>query len=164
MPAPISRELHDDWVKKYFEPFHAEILKAYESYKILGAKKVYHLDLHSMPSVGTSEHKDPGERRADVVVSDCIGKSCSLFLKDLVIESYKSAGFTVAYNWPYVGGRITETYGAPAEGRETIQVEFNRANYMNETTKKLNQELVPSVQAKLERAMRMIYEAIPEFN
>jgi N-formylglutamate deformylase len=58
MPAPISQELHAELVKRYFDPFHMAIQKTYESFA--PASKVYHLDLHSMPSLGTSEHRDPG--------------------------------------------------------------------------------------------------------
>ena len=162
MPAPISKKLHDELVVKYFNPFHSEIQSAYQSFQKLGAKKIYHLDLHSMPSVGTSEHKDPGERRADIVVSDCIGKSCSAFLKDLVVNSYQDAGFKVAYNWPYVGGRITEAYGSPSTGNEAIQVELNRALYMDESSKKLFQEKLTGVQSRLEKALSLVQQSLPE--
>ena len=60
-----------------------------------------------MPSVGTSFHKDPGEKRADIVVSDAHGKSVPKEYCDLVVSSYQSAGFQVKVNWPYVGGGIT---------------------------------------------------------
>ena len=163
MHEPVSKKLHDEWVVKHFDPFHSEVREAYKSFHSLGAKTVYHLDLHSMPSVGTSEHKDPGERRADVVVSDCLGKSCSEFLKNLVISSYEKAGFKVAYNWPYVGGRITETYGKPSQGQDAIQVELNRSLYMNETTKKIIHEKLAEMQARLDQALTLVYQGIPEF-
>lgn len=161
MPAPISRELHEELVKRYFDPFHAAIEKSYQSFA--PAAKVYHLDLHSMPSLGTSEHRDPGEKRLDIVVSDCEAQSCSKFLKDLVIESYQKAGFSVGYNWPYKGGRLTEVYGQPGQGQEAIQVELNRALYMNEQTKKLDLLKLAGVQAKLEQALTRVYENIPEY-
>jgi N-formylglutamate amidohydrolase len=161
MPSPMTQELHDLLVEKYFEPFHRDVRAALAELRKAGAKPTYHLDAHSMPSVGTKEHRDPGEHRADVVVSDCEGKSCSTWFKDLVIRSYEQAGFRVAYNWPYKGGRVTETYGRPAENQEAIQVEFNRGLYMNETTKKLVPEKLPEVQSKIARAVETIYAALP---
>jgi N-formylglutamate amidohydrolase len=38
----------------------------------------------------------------------------------------------VRRNKPYAGGFITEHYGAPASGRHAVQIEINRALYMDE--------------------------------
>jgi N-formylglutamate amidohydrolase len=40
----------------------------------------------------------------------------------------------VTRNRPYAGGFITEHYGAPAAGVHALQIEVNRALYMNEAT------------------------------
>ncbi len=161
MNQPISQSLHEQLVDKYFKPFHLDIQNTYEFFRNLGASTIYHLDLHSMPSMGTSEHRDPGERRADIVVSDCEAKSCSSFLKDLVVKSYQKVGFKVAYNWPYKGGRLTEAYGRPELGQEVVQVELNRALYMDEATKQLNQENLPSMQERLKEALSLIEIGLP---
>ncbi len=160
MHAPISQGLHDQLVRQYFDPFHDSIRKIYQEMR--AAPQVYHMDLHSMPSLGTTEHRDPGQFRPDIVISDGDGKSCSPFFKDLVIDSYQKAGFEVGYNWPYKGGRVTEVYGQPSKGQEAIQVELNRKIYMNEKTKKLDLEKLKSVQAQLEKAITAIYQNIPE--
>jgi N-formylglutamate amidohydrolase len=156
MPKPISMQFHNELVAKYFEPFHRKVRAQYESFRAGGAVKIYHVDAHSMPSMGTSEHADPGERRADIVVSDCEGKSCETRYKDLVIGAYESAGFKVAYNWPYVGGRVTETYGRPQDGHHAIQVELNRALYMNEETKRLNEKDAAKVSNQIASALSQI--------
>ena len=90
-----------------------------------------------MPSKGTGLHNDPGQERADVVVSDFHGKSCRKEFVDLVIAAYEAQGFSVAYNWPYFGGGITQMYGRPKR-RHTLQVELNRRTYMNKDTKQTN--------------------------
>ena len=43
-------------------------------------------------------------------------------------------GFTVVRNKPYAGGFITEHYGRPAKGLHALQIEVNRALYVDETT------------------------------
>lgn len=164
MPGPMPRATHDAIVKKYFEPFHAEVREQLEELRSRGAKVTYHIDAHSMPSVGTKEHLDPGERRADIVVSDCDGKSCSTFFKDLVMRAYQDSGFSVAYNWPYKGGRVTETYGHPEKSQEAIQVELNRALYMNEATKRLNEDSLESIQSRLAKAVKTIHDALPDLS
>jgi N-formylglutamate amidohydrolase len=149
-------------VQKYFEPFHHQVRSEMAELQKKGANPLFHIDAHSMPSLGTAEHRDPGERRADIVVSDCEGKSSSAQFKDLVIQSYQAAGFKVAYNWPYMGGRVTETYGKPTQGCHSVQVELNRALYMNEQTKHLNIDLAKNVQKSLEKAVENILMQLPE--
>jgi N-formylglutamate amidohydrolase len=41
-------------------------------------------------------------------------------------------GYSVGRNKPYAGGFITEHYGNPASGLHAIQLELNRAVYMDE--------------------------------
>ncbi|MBX2989289.1 MAG: N-formylglutamate amidohydrolase [Bdellovibrionaceae bacterium] len=161
MTKPISPATHQELVELIYEPFHASIRHLYEKFRQEGHKVVYHLDAHSMPSVGTRQHRDPGERRADIVVSDCQGLSCSAAYRDLVIAAYCVAGFKVAYNWPYLGGRVTETYGLPAQGQEALQVEMNRDLYMDEVTKRYRPEAAAKVQAKVKKALGLIFSHLP---
>jgi N-formylglutamate amidohydrolase len=162
MTQPMAPETHNELVKLIYEPFHASVRDLYSNMHKQGFKTTYHIDAHSMPSVGTSEHRDPGQRRADIVVSDSKGVSCSREFKDLVIAAYVTAGFKVAYNWPYYGGRVTEQYGNPPRGQHVLQVELNRDLYMNETTKKLNPEAAKAVQDKVMFALDYIKKYLPQ--
>ena len=137
----ISKKLHKDLIKKYFDPFHKEITKQIINLKTMGNKDIYLMDLHSMPSKGLDFHRDTGESRKEIVISDNEGKSCSKTFKDLVLRAYKSAGFEVALNWPYTGGAITQYYGQPKLGQHSLQVELNRKLYMDEKTKNKNSKL-----------------------
>lgn len=160
MPKPISKELHDTLVEKYFKPFHQNVRATVEQMRKAGASEIYHIDAHSMPSIGTKEHRDPGNTRADIVVSDCSQKSCSTWFKDLVIGSYEKAGFKVAYNWPYLGGRVTETYGQPSKNHHAIQVELKRGLYMDEKTKGFLPEPSAEVQKKIDKAISSVLDAL----
>ncbi len=162
MPAPITMELHNQLVQRYFQPFHDQVKGIFADYKKQGAKEVYHLDAHSMPSQGNSSHKDPGQVRADIVVSDQEGKSCATSFKDLVIHAYEKAGLTVAYNWPYLGGRVTQTYGKPTIGQHTIQVEISRKLYMDEENKQWVVKKADDLIEKLDRAVKHIVRELPE--
>jgi N-formylglutamate amidohydrolase len=162
MPAPISMELHNQLVERYFNPFHQKVRALYQDFRKQGAPRVYHLDAHSMPSMGTSAHKDPGQKRKDIVVSDCEGTSCSSEFKDLVIKAYQQAGLEVGYNWPYGGGRVTQTYGKPQEGQHAIQVEINRALYMDEVSKNLIPEKSALLSEKLGKAVQYILSELPK--
>ncbi len=153
---PMSYDTHDKLKDLIYEPFHASVRALYSELKTKTKKhSIYHLDLHSMPSLGTSMHLDPGEIRADIVISDCNQTSCSLAFRDLVIAAYVTAGFKVGYNWPYKGGRVTEEYGKPQQGQQVLQVEISRAIYMNENTKKLNLDY-QKVSQKLKNALNYV--------
>jgi N-formylglutamate amidohydrolase len=159
-PHPMTQDLHDQLVTKYFEPFHKNVRDAMNELK-KQSPTIYHLDAHSMPSLGTKEHRDPGEYRADIVISDCDGTSCSAEYRDVVIAAYERAGFKIRVNWPYKGGRVTETYGRPREGVHSIQVELNRSLYMDEATKGLKPELFNETQMKISKALEGVYASLP---
>lgn len=160
---PLTQAVHQMLVDRVYHPFHQNVQALAQS--LLNPNhssdfNLYHLDLHSMPSKGTAQHRDPGEYRKDLVVSDSLGKSCSSQFKDLVMGSLRSQGFSIAYNWPYFGGRLTEHYGQPQQQRHhVVQIELNRALYMDERTKQLNTDTT-EIESKLYEALRKIQHAI----
>jgi len=158
MLKPMSFDTHAKLRNLIYEPFHKEVKDIYDQLRRkTGKQTIYHLDLHSMPSIGTSMHLDPGEKRADIVISDSNQRSCSRTFRDLVIAAYVTAGFKVGYNWPYKGGRLTEEYGKPQEGQQVLQIEMSRALYMNEETKKINPDY-QKVSQNLKKALSYIQE------
>jgi N-formylglutamate amidohydrolase len=92
------------------------------------------IDCHSMPSVGGPMDKDPGLRRVDFVLGDCHGASCAPALTDAVAALLKEEGYVVTRNAPYAGGFTTRHYGRPGDGLHALQIEINRALYMDEAT------------------------------
>jgi N-formylglutamate amidohydrolase len=87
------------------------------------------IDCHSMPS--TSLARDDAAK-ADIVLGDRYGTSCSTVLTDLVEVALRERGYAVVRNKPYAGGFITEHYGEPALGRHALQIEISRSLYMDE--------------------------------
>jgi N-formylglutamate deformylase len=87
------------------------------------------VDCHSMPSIAGSRDERP---RADVVLGDRYGTSCVAVVTDAVEAALQDAGYSVSRNKPYAGGFITEHYGNPPAGLHAIQLEINRALYMDE--------------------------------
>jgi N-formylglutamate deformylase len=51
---------------------------------------------------------------------------------DAIETTLRSRGYVVSRNKPYAGGFITEHYGNPAVALHAIQLELNRALYMDE--------------------------------
>ena len=131
--SPIPFSVHQILMEKYFYPFHKKIKDQREQWK-RGNYSVYHIDLHSMPSMGAFIHRDSEEKRPQVVISDRDRTSAGKNFTDTIIEAFKTQGFQVSLNWPYKGGRITQKYGNPKERCHTVQIELNRNLYMNEKT------------------------------
>ena len=77
---------------------------------------------------------DQGVGRPDFVLGDRFGTSCSPDLIRLAGGQLKALGHVVVLNKPYAGGYITEHYGRPHEGIHALQVEINRALYMDEAS------------------------------
>lgn len=115
-----------DWL---YKPYH-RTLRQFLQRTLRDFGHAILIDCHSMPSgsVGRDEGK------ADIVLGDRYGTSCDGLLVDLVEGAFRSLGYKVTRNKPYAGGFITEHYGAPAQHRHALQIEFNRALYMDEPT------------------------------
>ncbi len=84
------------------------------------------LDCHSMPS----SMAEGGA--TDFVIGDRYGASAAPWIVDTVESALRRAGYSVRRNKPYAGGFITEHYGAPSASRHVVQIEINRALYMDE--------------------------------
>jgi N-formylglutamate amidohydrolase len=89
------------------------------------------IDCHSMPS--SSLGRD-AEVKADIVLGDRYGTACAPGLIDAFDGAFRARGFRTVRNKPYAGGFITEHYGEPNLGRHALQIEVNRALYMNEAS------------------------------
>ena len=89
------------------------------------------LDCHSMPS-GAARGQGRSGRPADIVLGDCHGTSCDPRLIACAERLLEGRGYAVRRNAPYAGGHVTRHYGAPDEGIHALQVEINRALYLDE--------------------------------
>ncbi len=89
------------------------------------------VDCHSMPSVLRA-----GDRRGkpDFILGDRYGTSCVPHLSELAGDLLRGMGYSVSRNKPYAGGFITEHYGRPSRGLHALQIEVNRALYMDEAS------------------------------
>jgi N-formylglutamate amidohydrolase len=85
------------------------------------------VDCHSMPSSSGC-----GQDGADIVLGDCYGAACAPRILETACRFLAERGFKVAINAPYAGGFTTGFYGRPSAHRHALQIEINRALYMDE--------------------------------
>lgn len=118
-------------IRQLYMPFH-EALRGLleEAHTIFGWSVL--IDCHSMPSVGGPADDDRGADRPDIVLGDRYGTSCASELTSEVENKLRKLGYSVARNNPYAGGFNTEHYGRPHRGLHALQIEINRALYMDE--------------------------------
>ncbi len=89
------------------------------------------IDCHSMPSAGGAPFR-PGDPRIDFVLGDRFGSSCAPSIVRYVEEILAAFGYQVARNAPYAGGYVASSYGRPRSGVHVLQIEINRALYLDE--------------------------------
>jgi N-formylglutamate amidohydrolase len=93
------------------------------------------IDWHSMPAAAARGQRARNGGHCDIVLGDRFGAACSPKLTGLVERELEALGYRVVRNAPYAGGYTTEHYGRPARRTHALQIEINRALYMNETTR-----------------------------
>lgn len=124
--SEVQRRIDDYW-----QPYH----KALQD--LLDRAHTHHgeailVDCHSMPHEAMDGIAKSGARRPDVVLGDRFGAAASGEVMDRVESAFVSAGFVVARNAPFAGAYITQAYGRPSRHQHAVQIEIDRAIYMNE--------------------------------
>lgn len=113
-----------------YEPYHRALASLIaDSRQKFGCAAV--IDCHSMPSAGGAPFRE-GDPRIDVVLGDRFGASCAPSLVAAVERLLTRMGYTVSRNAPYAGGFVASAYGRPPEGVHVLQIEINRALYLDE--------------------------------
>ena len=96
------------------------------------------VDWHSMPSAAARTLGQSGDvfgsGACDFVLGDRFGAACAPPITGLVERQLEGLGYRVTRNAPYAGGYTTETYGRPGQGEHALQIEINRALYLDETS------------------------------
>jgi N-formylglutamate amidohydrolase len=122
----------EDRLERYYRPYHEALRRL-----VLDTRQRFGLcllvDCHSMPSTGWPGERDAGRDMPDIVLGDCHATSCEAWITARVEQTLRNLGFRVSRNAPYSGGFVTQHYGRPSEQIHALQIEVNRALYMDET-------------------------------
>jgi len=115
-------------IESLYKPYHRALRRLFTRvHRDFGAAVL--IDCHSMPSTAGAKDERP---RSDIVLGDRYGTSCAAAVAETAEATLRARGYSVSRNKPYAGGFITEHYGNPAAGLHAIQLELNRALYMDE--------------------------------
>jgi N-formylglutamate amidohydrolase len=145
-PIPVAEALRR--IETFHRPYHQALRGLLASAQAQGPHAVL-LDVHSMPAIGLEREPQP---RPDIVLGDRFGTSAGAEVVQCLEALLTREGFRVAWNRPYAGGYITEHYGQPQAGRHAVQIEINRALYMDERRIEMSGDF-PAVRDALTRAL-----------
>lgn len=114
-------------ISSVHRPYHALLQNLVAETKELFGCAVL-IDCHSMPNNARGAHAP------DVVLGDRFGASCHPSVTALAEATLRRLGYRVARNTPFAGGHTTQSYGRPAARVHALQIEINRALYVDERT------------------------------
>lgn len=150
--APLPPAEVDQRLRQFYNPYHRHLARLLQRrQQAFGA--VWLVNCHSMPARGVEERGYL--RRHDFVLGDRDGTSCESWFIQQAASILRSLGYSVALNDPYKGKEILQRHGQPARSSQALQLEINRALYMDEE----KVERLPSM-SKLAADMELFFERL----
>lgn len=129
--GPLTYTALQHRLAHYHAPYHEALRGQLEAKRSQFGHAVL-LAAHSMPSSSRGALGAPP--RADVVPGTRGRTSASGRVIDCVDAHFRDAGLSVRHDDPYRGGWSTSHYGRPREAWHAVQIELNRALYVDEAT------------------------------
>jgi N-formylglutamate deformylase len=129
-------------IKNCYEPYHDALEKLMDDAHY-NFGQVWHINCHSMPSGSARPRRAIGMsgragKESDIVLGDRDGTSCDTDFTHAMRDFLKSLGYVVTINDPFKGVELVDRYSNPARGYHSIQVEINKALYMDEEKNRKN--------------------------
>ncbi|MDR6817016.1 N-formylglutamate amidohydrolase [Neorhizobium sp. 2083] len=145
-------------IETIYKPYHACLRKLIARTHARFGLAIL-IDCHSMPG---NIRLSGSDVRPDFIIGDRYGTSASAELSRAAMQFLDGMGFSAVRNKPYAGGFITEHYGRPVRGLHALQIEINRALYVDEATLDRRPEF-PVIAASLSTFMRQMADFVADF-
>lgn len=127
----LARTEAESRLTQFWHPYHAALRGLIdESHARFGEAVL--IDCHSMPHEAIEAHVRPGTPRPEVVLGDRFGAAAARDVVEQIEAAFLRAGLRVVRNAPFAGAYIAQAYGRPSRRQHVIQVEIDRALYMDE--------------------------------
>ena len=123
----LPRAEADNRITRYWRPYH-DALDGLLRRQQARFGQVVLCDMHSMPHEAICAHRS----RPDVVLGDRYGAACAPLVLDGIEAVFRRAGLKVMRNAPFAGAYVTQHYGRPSTGMHAVQIEIDRALYLDE--------------------------------
>lgn len=120
-------------IDRFWHPYHDALQKLLNETHARFGQAIL-VDCHSMPHEAMDGTARGKRQRAEIVLGDRFGAAASTDVVDRIEAAFAAAGLKVARNTPFAGAYVTQAYGRPSRHQHAVQVEIDRALYMDEKT------------------------------
>lgn len=144
LPASEARQR----LQRCYAPYHDTLAGLIEE-AMARFGHVVVLDWHSMPSTSAGN----GRSLPDVVLGDRFGAACNGRIVDRWEKAMRETGLSTGRNTPYAGGHVTALYGEPGRQVHALQIEVNRALYLDESRTVRNRPHFRRMRNRLEQVI-----------
>ena len=118
-------------IDNYWRPYHGTLQRLLDEAHTQFDEAIL-IDCHSMPHEALESICRGATRRPQIVLGDRFGAAARSDIVDRIEAAFADAGFVVARNAPFAGAFVTQQYGRPSRNQHAVQIEIDRAVYMNE--------------------------------
>ncbi len=120
-------------IRDWWQPYHGQLQQLLDQSRGLFGQAIL-IDVHSMPHEAMENIAHRPGQRPEIVVGDRYGAAASSAVVEAVEAAFRTQGFRVARNSPFAGAYVAQTYGRPGINQHAVQIELDRALYMDERT------------------------------
>ena len=125
---PIDRAEAERRIAACWRPYHAMLAGLIAEARTTFGQAIL-IDMHSMPHDALTHLQGP---RPDMVLGNRHGLSASARVSDIVAAAFEAEGWRIRRNSPFSGAYICSAYGRPGRNVHVVQIEIDRALYMDE--------------------------------
>ena len=138
----ITREEALERIAEFWTPWHATLKSLMDDSERAFGEAIL-IDCHSMPHEAIETLNAPRGLRPDIVLGDRFGAAAAPDVVDRIETVLIRAGLRVARNAPFAGAYTTQKYGRPSRNRHVVQIEIDRALYMDESQIRPSRDFAP---------------------
>ncbi len=126
--AEVRGRIRDVW-----RPYHDQLAGLLTETRSSFGEAIM-IDCHSMPHEALESVVHPDGLRPQIVLGDRFGAAARSDIVDRIEAAFAAAGLVVVRNAPFAGAYSTQRYGRPSQNQHVVQIEIDRALYMDERT------------------------------
>ncbi|MDP5307349.1 N-formylglutamate amidohydrolase [Paracoccus spongiarum] len=127
---PIERAEAERRIAAYWRPYHQALSALIAEARSRFGQAIL-IDMHSMPHDALTHLHGS---RPDMVLGNRHGLSAAARISDSVTAAVEAEGWRIRRNSPFSGAYICSAYGRPGQNIHVVQLEIDRALYMDEAT------------------------------
>ncbi|MFO1174567.1 MAG: N-formylglutamate amidohydrolase [Paracoccaceae bacterium] len=118
-------------IRNVWHPYHDCLARLLDESRTMFGQAIL-VDVHSMPHEAMDAIAHRAGTRPEIVLGDRYGAAAAGSIVEAVDAAFRAEGFRVSRNTPFAGAYIAQTYGRPGIGQHAVQVEIDRALYLDE--------------------------------